>query len=151
MKKIIILLVLFFLKNSLIIAQDAISERSFLGFGWVVAISNDLIFVPSSSIDKIPKSKDFFKEKNKNGFRIEFLNSAYSVLDYGKSFSIKYEGEKSSSLNIVPVIATYLILENNIKSEEYFMKRIYYYKDKLDSVQYSFGINLNIDIRAIGK
>jgi hypothetical protein len=160
LKKIKYLFVLLSLCIPLRAHDDDKLEKEFLGFGWVVGVSVDLVFVPSDRFDKLPTIEDYFNQTNKYGLRVNEEENAIEALNYSRRLPIKWRDNEEDSIDITPVIASYTLYDKEysvIKRDTgqvhlapyHQMNRIYYYNNEVDTVTYRFGIDFELDLKVI--
>lgn len=113
-------------------------QKEFIGYGWIVSISGDLVFVPSNNSKHCHSANDFFNEKDKFGFEISNQDQFDPQINtqnlYNWTFfNIHWKLEGNGTIAIVPVIAYY----NWYDDKDYGMlMRTYKFNNVSDSISY---------------
>lgn len=113
-------------------------KSDYLGYGWIIAISDNLIFVPAKDSIRYPTVSRFFEEKNKFGFEISNYfhpprKGDKPIAPHGKKLKIVWPKEGVDKLLIVPVMACY---EWRDEKDLGGNQRAYKYQGRNDNVTY---------------
>jgi hypothetical protein len=138
-------------------AQQMDLPKKFLGFGWLVAFPYDIAFIPSDNLNQAPTVRDFFKQKRKYGLRLNDEDSVIAALRPGKHLPIKWHTGDTDYIQVIPVLAYYKLdyvfsksrtdMSPGVDYSE--MLQVYYYRNKVDSVFYRFGMEYDFDFHII--
>lgn len=111
-------------------------KGDYLGYGWIIALSNNLIFVPAKDSISYPTVTKFFEEKNKFGFEISNQvdpTKGKPVAPNWVTVKIEWPKEGEGNLNIIPVMAYYQWRD---KKDLGGNQHSYKYQDREDEVTY---------------
>lgn len=152
MKKLLVVIFLLLI-SCYVRAQQKDSIQFFLGTGWIVGVSTDIVFVPCNSSTKLPSVDDFFKEKNKYGLRLNNVDGAAIANSYCFERKIITPKEGASTICITPVVATYKLAHVDDESKGvYESGRTYKYKNISDTVKYTVNLHYSdVKIKPIIK
>lgn len=139
-------------------AQQFDLPKNYLGFGWLVSFPYDDAFIPSEKTNSLPTVEEFFKQKTKYGVRLNEEDSVIAAIRRSNMrYNIKWHTGDTSYIKVVPVLAYYsldYVFDNVIdttsdKKPYSEMLQVYYYRNKVDSVFYRFGMDYNFQFRPI--
>lgn len=133
-------------------------SNSFLGFGWLVGFPYDAVFIPSQTPYHPPSIKDFFKQKNKYGIRLNEESEVEYLLSQGVELKLCGVDGDSFGVDIKPVLAYYSVEYINLPKSQggnellkpySEMLQVFKYQNRVDSVMYRFGMHVNYMFKPI--
>lgn len=110
------------------------NENSFVGYGWIVGISKDIVFVPANLPNKYPSIQNYFKQQDKYGYIVDNYFGPGHGLKNRTAVEIYWPSELSEdNIRIVPVIASFEVRDTMPISA---VRRIYTHLGNSDTISY---------------